>query len=299
MEAEIGDLGGGLQERRDSPAMILTCPECATSYFVDDARIPPSGRTVKCTNCGARWHSADQSSAPPSEDPELFDDPVVDETPVVAEMEAPAPAEPEAAPVDDDLIVSGPAPKATPARSTPRAKAKSAPPTALIGLVAALVLLGVLAGAAALLRDQVTAKVPQAAAAYAAIGLPADTLGLAIEGVKAQPAFLSGRPVINVTGVVRNLRAKGAESPSIRVEMLGSKGSSLATRIVRPLEPHVPGKARRHFALAIPDPPKGVQQLALTFETAAGKAPPAVHARTAPAAEPAHPPEPADDAPHG
>ncbi|MDP3175192.1 MAG: zinc-ribbon domain-containing protein, partial [Phenylobacterium sp.] len=35
--------------------MILTCTECATSYFVDDDKIPPQGRVVKCANCGTRW----------------------------------------------------------------------------------------------------------------------------------------------------------------------------------------------------------------------------------------------------
>ena len=35
--------------------MILTCPECATSYFVDDFTDRAAGRTVKCSNCGARW----------------------------------------------------------------------------------------------------------------------------------------------------------------------------------------------------------------------------------------------------
>ncbi|HEX7885168.1 MAG TPA: zinc-ribbon domain-containing protein, partial [Phenylobacterium sp.] len=27
--------------------MILTCPECATSYFVDDLKVPRGGRMVK------------------------------------------------------------------------------------------------------------------------------------------------------------------------------------------------------------------------------------------------------------
>ena len=37
--------------------MILTCPECATSYFVDDSRIPSDGRRVKCSSCGHRWRA--------------------------------------------------------------------------------------------------------------------------------------------------------------------------------------------------------------------------------------------------
>jgi predicted Zn finger-like uncharacterized protein len=291
MEAEIGDLEGGLLERRDSPAMILTCPDCATSYFVDDARIPPGGRTVKCTSCGARWHTSEQSSPPVLEDSDLFDDPVAEEAPTPVEPEAP-PSEP--APAEDDLIVTGPAPTARPRRPPPPPpKAKPGPSAARTGLVAGLALLAALAVAGVLFRDQLAAKIPPAAPVYAAIGLPADTLGLAIEGVKAEPAFRAGRPVITVTGVVRNLRAQGADSPAIRVEMLNAKGAPLATRIVRPLEPHVPGKARRHFALAIPDPPKGVQELALTFEGAGGKSAAPVHARTAPAADARH------DAPHG
>src|SRR5437870_2243727 len=35
--------------------MILTCPECATSYFVDDGKIPAAGREVRCAACSTRW----------------------------------------------------------------------------------------------------------------------------------------------------------------------------------------------------------------------------------------------------
>ncbi|MBL4756969.1 MAG: zinc-ribbon domain-containing protein [Rhizobiales bacterium] len=35
--------------------MILTCPECTTSYEADDALLGPTGRKVKCHNCGNIW----------------------------------------------------------------------------------------------------------------------------------------------------------------------------------------------------------------------------------------------------
>lgn len=35
--------------------MMITCPDCATSYRVSAATFGAQGRTVKCARCGARW----------------------------------------------------------------------------------------------------------------------------------------------------------------------------------------------------------------------------------------------------
>lgn len=36
--------------------MLITCPNCATRYDVEDARFLPEGRSVRCAECGESWH---------------------------------------------------------------------------------------------------------------------------------------------------------------------------------------------------------------------------------------------------
>ena len=61
--------------------MILTCPECATSYFVDDARVPASGRMVRCSSCGARWRAMPDGEVERELEPSEADDEIVVEGP--------------------------------------------------------------------------------------------------------------------------------------------------------------------------------------------------------------------------
>ena len=37
--------------------MILSCPNCATQYKVNEAVIGMRGRTVRCTACKTTWHA--------------------------------------------------------------------------------------------------------------------------------------------------------------------------------------------------------------------------------------------------
>src|SRR5688572_11202943 len=105
--------------------MILTCPECATSYFVDDLKIPRGGRMVKCTSCSARWRAYQDRAEPEAAVPE--DDLLIE----------PAPRPP-AGPDDDLEFVAAPV---APVRKPPKKKSS---PVAMIaaGVAAALVVVG-------------------------------------------------------------------------------------------------------------------------------------------------------------
>jgi len=246
MGAEIGDLGAEGAGASDSPAMILTCPECATSYFVDDLRIPRGGRMVRCSSCGNRWRAfQDRSEEEPDTPP---DELLVEDRP------------PSAAPDDDIEFVAAPV--------TPRRRPAPGPKRRPVGLYVGvgLAIVAALAGGAVLLRQQVAAALPASAPLFAAVGLPVNVLGLVIEGVKSEAMLDAGKPTLSVTGAIRNTRDDPVEAPQIRISLLDKAGKTVATTLYRPLNAKVPPGAKRYFAVSLPAPPADLHELEIGFE---------------------------------
>lgn len=119
--------------------MILTCPACATRYFVDDGAVPAAGRAVRCSACRTVWRAEGQ--AEPAA--ELSDEPAA---PTV-EMHDPLP----------ELFTLRTAPAPRPRRSVLK------PALAAAGVVV------VLAGVTALFRTEIERAWPASAGAYAAV----------------------------------------------------------------------------------------------------------------------------------
>ena len=98
--------------------MILTCPECATSYFVDDSRIPEAGRTVKCTSCSHRWFAKKETGEFTSADPD---------PPEGFEAQPDYAAHPsDAPPPEDDLEIVAPDPHPPEAAPEPEFRSSAA-----------------------------------------------------------------------------------------------------------------------------------------------------------------------------
>ena len=243
--------------------MILTCPECATSYFVDDLRIPRLGRMVKCTNCSHRWRAYQDRAEPEKEIPE--DDLVFEEKPA-----------PETEPPPEEEIEFVAAPVTPVRRPPPEARKKTPVGVAIAaGVLAGLVVLG---GAVVLLRQQIAGVFPGAAPMFAAIGLPVNTIGLVLEGVKSKAMLQAGRPVWSVTGAVRNVRDEAVTAPPLRLSLRDKSGKEVATLVADALNARVPPGATRYFAITMPNPPAGAEELEVRFEPPAKGAAGEAHA---------------------
>lgn len=241
--------------------MILTCPDCATSYFVEDERIPPAGRTVKCSSCDVRWRAMPTSSEP----------------------QAPKPGVDEAVELDPTAAAEA-ATVVTPVKIRP--PRRPALWRLLAGLGTGIILILALAGLV-VFRQPVVNLVPAIAPAYEAVGLKVDALGLRIEDVDFDTTFEAGRPTLLVKGVVHNIRHETQTVPPITIRLLDEADVLIGGVAARTLNANVPASGRRYFAITVPEPPGGIATVEIVFDPPAkGKA---GHAPAPPAAVEAQP----------
>jgi predicted Zn finger-like uncharacterized protein len=256
--------------------MILTCPQCATRYFLPDVQIGRGGRKVKCAQCGTTWRED-----PPLDDivavgPEGQTEPLAGPAPGAMAPPAPPP------PAEEDPFTIGAARRADILRSKKEEADRKARQAAIVkaavweGLAAALVILLVLA---AVFRGQVVQFAPGTATAYAAVGLPVNSAGLTIEKVQVAPSVLAGHRALMVTGVLRNVAAGPVKVPAFRVDLLDKNSHVLDRKVIQITAPPMQVGEARPFSLGVADPPSGYQEVDVTF----APAPPTPHAAAKPA----------------
>ena len=234
--------------------MILTCPECATRYFVPDEKVGPSGRTVRCSACGNRWTAEGQADLELFVDPEAGaaakDDDAAEEVPV---SELPG----------DEL------PKVFRQKASEDRRVREA---ATVGVVWAGMAVGVLGLAlgAIVFRGSVVEAWPRTASAFAAVGLDVNRVGLEIEDVQAEAALQDGHAALAVSGVMRNVEDHPVKAPPLRVSLLNKAEKVVAVKLASPADPLIPPGETRHFALSILDPPTTAAILEVSFEMKKG-----------------------------
>jgi predicted Zn finger-like uncharacterized protein len=263
MEAEIGDPGVEGAHASDSPAMILTCPDCATRYVVDDERIGPQGRAVRCAACGSRWTAMAEEPALALTPDEIFGGKPE------SEPESESIWDPDAVPALEPSLETRP----LPGDELPRAfrdkvqtqkKVRQAATTGAIwaGMLGILVLL---VGAALVLRQDVARLWPRTAGAYAMVGLPVNLVGLTIENQHAQPALKDGHAAVVVSGSLRNVLGRAIAAPPLRISLLNSAGKAVSVKIADPGGARIPPGETRRFMVDVLDPPVSATDVQIAF----------------------------------
>jgi predicted Zn finger-like uncharacterized protein len=249
MSAEIGDLDEGFARASDSLVMILTCPECATGYFVEDGQIRPGGRTVRCAACGTRWKAFPEGPL----------------NLVTSEEEGAAAKAPDAAGAAEAPALTGEdLPRAFRSRAEDERRMRRA---ALIGAAwaAAAVVVALVVVLGLVFREAVVGAWPQTASLYAAIGLPVNPTGLVIEQVHAEPSLEQGHATLAVSGVIRNVVDHPVTAPPLRISLVNAQGKRVAGQIATLDNARIPPGETRHFVTSIVDPPYSAANLQVDF----------------------------------
>ncbi|MBI1684026.1 MJ0042-type zinc finger domain-containing protein [Caulobacter hibisci] len=253
--------------------MILTCPECASRYFVDDAKVGSAGRVVRCASCGARWTARNEAAA----DEELFDAPPAS-TPA-SEVAAPAATLDPLHALDDTPEAEPPVsalpgeelPKVFRARADAERRLKEAKTTGIVwgGMVAVMVVILVGAG---VFRLNIGKLWPSTAGAYAMVGAPINTIGLIVEesSIRAEPSMKDGHAAITITGVIRNITEKPVAAPPLRIALLNKAQKRVAGQLAAAADPMIPPGQTRHFSVTLLDPPSSAQILEVAFAVEKG-----------------------------
>lgn len=281
--------------------MIISCPQCATSFRADGSKIAPSGTKVRCAKCGHIWVQKPEAEAPaaaaaPAPKPQPKPVPKPQAVPAAAPPPAPVAATPVRAPYEEPPVVAPPEPEAaeeeapaeTPAErrtrelleqralkaATRREPVKAEQPRRtggfgrFVGWVLFLAVLGGLAYCAVVYRTKIVDLWPKAATLYKTVGLPVNVTGLDLRNIDYQRKFADGVPLLELHGEVFNKGKVAQAVPELRAALLGADGKELYSWTFKAAASELkPGEVSA-FSSQLPSPPVESQQLVVTFALA-------------------------------
>lgn len=223
--------------------MILTCPECETQYFADDATIGDHGRTVKCAACGNSWfvpgklgQNSDSVDTPESE-------------------------EAKAAMGAHDAYRKS-------VREKRRRKSRFA--AVMSWGISAALFFGV-GAATVLMRNDIVKVWPQSASAYTAVGLDVNQFGLDFTETQHRRTFDGTTPILNVTGTVVNVSNTSQVSPDVRVGLRDDAGREVAHILTKIQPQQIQPGSTGTFVAILDSPPVEAYDLELSFVQIGGQ----------------------------
>jgi predicted Zn finger-like uncharacterized protein len=237
--------------------MILTCPQCATRYQIEDSKFPAGGRNVRCAKCGKQWFQE-----PPAPEAEPGVTATGEDIPPPPPPAQAAPAPPQPSP--DALRRSvADAPARSDAATTQKVRGeRTAIAAGWIGLAAILFLI-VWGGVR--YRDAIVSVWPQTSSLYALVGMPVNARGLAFTDVSYRRETEAGQQVLLVNGNVVNVTSRELAVPQIVVTLTDSDRRQLDHWIFSSGVSHLKPGQKIAFTTRRTNPPEDARHLEMTF----------------------------------
>jgi predicted Zn finger-like uncharacterized protein len=289
--------------------MLIVCPNCSTSYAIDQASLGPAGRTVRCARCKTSWFADSSEPVPemamagaeaeeaftgvlrPDHPPtpggaeaeslteaERADSPITQNDPAMASTEIPA------------VIADAPSvvPEIEPSehshgdtedevenfaarRKRLQARRKQARRSSRwTALILVLFAFNVaLIGA----RSEVVRFFPQTASLFAAVGLPVNLRNLKFENLRISKEAQEGLSSLVIEGTIVSISNKVTEVPRLRFAARDATGQEVYTWTTLPSRSILGAGEKLDFRSRFVSPPASAIDVMVRFASAQDTAP--------------------------
>ncbi len=254
------------------PNMLLTCPNCQSSYRIDAASVGGAGRTVRCTRCQTAWFAEPVRQMVEVDDGEVM-------------WMADASGDGDEAPPHDDgaerfsVPAEGPARRGpmdiesaarrrpdTPAVVSERARPASRRRKRPFSAIRAVAYVGAMTVAAlGIARADVVRMFPETAALYGAVGLDVNVRGLQLAEVAASERIDGGVPVLLVAGAIENVTRRPVDVPRIRLSVRNAEGRELYVWTAVPQRQRLVAGESMTFQTQLAAPPAEARDVVVRF----------------------------------
>jgi predicted Zn finger-like uncharacterized protein len=229
--------------------MLIVCKTCASSYHIPREILGENGCRLRCVGCGEAWAVTPETMA-------------ANDAPIVEGERLPA-----LAPTRGGF--HHPAPRFLKETSAVRRgrEASRRNFVALKGAGKVLAIFLVLGGAmgAIAARAPIVKAVPNTARLFAAIGLPVNLRGLALDNVHTNIFDSGDRKVLIVEGAIANLRDSPTETPNMRIALRGQDKQELYVWTAPAPKAQLGPNEQVAFRTRLAAPPDGVSDVLVRF----------------------------------
>ena len=256
--------------------MLIVCPSCASQYELDEAKLGPEGRKVRCAGCKTSWHVEPTAFPEPPSEAEtqaLLAEELERASSIEAEITAIAAEGARQDEAGEAAAVEAPPVAGPKRRGKPTGKTRKTSGAVLrrggAGLPAAAALAGLaLLGVVVWQREAAVRAAPQLAGLFAKIGMPVNVRGLSLSGIESGVVDDGQNRFLVVEGDVTNVTNSKTAVPLIEVSVRDAGGAALYTWTTEPPRASLEPAELIRFRARLASPPEQGQSVLVRFTSA-------------------------------